>query len=74
MGNGVTGDNFKLKPESIKKYKKLFTMSYVRRLYELYELCKANKYFFMERLKHFFFVSKKFGIFLLLYKDRKTKL
>ena len=35
---------------------------------------KQTSIFFMERLKHSFFVSKKFGIFLLLYKDRKTKL
>ena len=50
---------------------------YVCRLCELYKLCKLYEYFY-ESLKitrnRLMFVFKKFGFFLLIYKDGKPKL
>ena len=51
--------------------------SYVNKLDELYELCKLYEYFY-ELLKitwnHLIFAFRKFGFFLLIYKDGKLKL
>ena len=49
-------------------------MSYACKLSELYELCKSYEYFYESLKNHLFFVFKKFGSFLLLYKDGEPKL
>ena len=49
-------------------------MSYVCRLYELYELCKSYEYFYESLKTLVFLFFKKFGFFLLIYKDGKPKL